>query len=247
MACLEEFNQITRKSSCCAYRLIAIIEYRMQICWGSSVWESSAQWVELRRKGTVFLCTYGSVSEKHTSAGCDCSCSLQSIKVLQAWEQRKWSPDILSAGKWKWGNGIQLSLLSFSVFSLVYKFQMLSTQVSESGLFGPKRLLQWPDSVIYIGIKKGWLTRMKSLWGLSMQVVMFWFLYSKVTMSKQMASGTARMIDSTQMEMISMAVRRGMPTPCTLLHDATALYLEHTGTHDAQPLTFSSHSQQSQW
>lgn len=72
-----------------------------------------------------------------------------------------------------------------------------------------------------------------------MQVVMFWFLYSKVTMSKQTASGTARMIDSTQMEMISMAVRRGMPTPWTLLHDATALYLENTGTHAAQPLAFS--------
>lgn len=35
------------------------------------------------------------------------------------------------------------------------------------------------------------------------------------------------MHDSTQIIMISMRVRRGMPTPCTLLHEATALYLQH--------------------
>lgn len=49
-------------------------------------------------------------------------------------------------------------------------------------------------------------------------------------MLKTTASGTARMMDKTQMEKISMAVNRGMPTPCTLLQDATALYLNHTGT-----------------
>ncbi len=46
-------------------------------------------------------------------------------------------------------------------------------------------------------------------------------------MLKATASGTAKMMDRTQMEKISMAVKRGMPTLCTLFQDATALYLSH--------------------
>ena len=59
--------------------------------------------------------------------------------------------------------------------------------------------------------------------------------YSKGTMSKPTASGIARMSDSTQMVTISMIVSRGMPTPWTLLQEATALYLQmgrHTGIKD---------------
>lgn len=66
---------------------------------------------------------------------------------------------------------------------------------------------------------------MKSVLGFSMQVRMVWFLYSKVIMSKPIASGTARKNDSNQIDKISMTVSRGMPTPCTLLQEATALYL----------------------
>ena len=44
------------------------------------------------------------------------------------------------------------------------------------------------------------------------------------------------MIDSTQMVRISMAVMAGMPTPCTLLHDTTALYLEQRGTNSSLSL-----------
>lgn len=49
--------------------------------------------------------------------------------------------------------------------------------------------------------------------GLSMQVwiVMLW--YVKDTMLNPIASGTARMIDSTQMTTISTAVSKGIPTP----------------------------------
>lgn len=49
-------------------------------------------------------------------------------------------------------------------------------------------------------------------------------------MSNPMASGTARTIDSTQMDTISTTVNRGMPTPWTLLQDATALYLGRRNT-----------------
>jgi len=49
----------------------------------------------------------------------------------------------------------------------------------------------------------------------------------KVIMLKTIASGTAKIMDRTQIEKISMAVKRGMPTPCTLLQEATALYLSH--------------------
>lgn len=54
-------------------------------------------------------------------------------------------------------------------------------------------------------------------------IVVLW--YVKDTMLKAKASGTARMIDSTQMTTISTAVSKGMPTPWTRLQEATALYL----------------------
>ncbi|TNN89544.1 hypothetical protein EYF80_000147 [Liparis tanakae] len=47
----------------------------------------------------------------------------------------------------------------------------------------------------------------------------------QVIMSKPIASGTARKNDRNQIDKISMTVSRGMPTPCTLLQEATALYL----------------------
>lgn len=58
-----------------------------------------------------------------------------------------------------------------------------------------------------------------------MQVVVVAFLYSKVTMLKPMASGTASTNDSSQMSTISTTVTAGIPVPCTRDQDATARYL----------------------
>lgn len=59
----------------------------------------------------------------------------------------------------------------------------------------------------------------------SMQVVMLAFLYSKVTMLKPMASGTASIKDSNQMSTISTSVTLGTPVVSTRDQDATARYL----------------------
>lgn len=59
----------------------------------------------------------------------------------------------------------------------------------------------------------------------SMQVVLLVFLYSKVTMLKPMASGTASKKDISQMTTISTIVTRGIPVPCTRDQDTTARYL----------------------
>lgn len=45
-------------------------------------------------------------------------------------------------------------------------------------------------------------------------------------MSKAIASGTARMMDSIQIRAISMAIHFGTPIPLIRLHEATARYLE---------------------
>lgn len=58
-----------------------------------------------------------------------------------------------------------------------------------------------------------------------MQVVMLAFLYSKVTMLKPMASGTASTKDSNQMSTISTIVTLGTPVLSTRDQDATARYL----------------------
>lgn len=80
----------------------------------------------------------------------------------------------------------------------------------------------------------GEFTTMKLLVGLSMQVRMVLLLQLKETMSKQTASGTARIRDSTQMDTISMTVSKGMPTPCTRLQEATARYLRGKRIHRYQ-------------
>lgn len=72
--------------------------------------------------------------------------------------------------------------------------------------------------------------------GCSMQVLMVVFLYSKVTMLKPMASGTASTMDSSQTITISTAVTIGTPVPCTRDQDATARYL---GTRYQKLLIFS--------
>lgn len=69
------------------------------------------------------------------------------------------------------------------------------------------------------------LTVMKAVLGCSMQVDMVIFLYSKVTMLKPMASGTASTADSTQITTISTTVIVGIPVPCTRDQDTTARYL----------------------
>lgn len=66
---------------------------------------------------------------------------------------------------------------------------------------------------------------MKGVLGCSMQVVILTFLYSKLTISKPMASGTASTMESSQIPTISPAVTVGMPVPCTRDQDATARYL----------------------
>lgn len=66
---------------------------------------------------------------------------------------------------------------------------------------------------------------MKGVLGCSMQVLMIVWLYSKVTMLKPMASGTASTMDSSQITTISTAVTVGTPVPCIRDQVATARYL----------------------
>lgn len=66
---------------------------------------------------------------------------------------------------------------------------------------------------------------MKGVLGCSMQVVMFTFMRSKLTILKPMASGTASTMESSQINTISPAVTVGMPVPCTRDQDTTARYL----------------------
>lgn len=66
---------------------------------------------------------------------------------------------------------------------------------------------------------------MKGVWGCSMHVVMLTFLYTKRTVLKPMASGTASTMDNSQITTISTAVTVGIPVPCTRDQDATARYL----------------------
>lgn len=64
--------------------------------------------------------------------------------------------------------------------------------------------------------------------GRNMQVIMETFLYSKATMSKPTASGTASVSDKSQIPTISTAVTVGTPVEWTRDQDDTARYLHDT-------------------